>query len=462
MLKNFQGNSDLSLIYNIDLVAGCRVFNFIRMEIYMKIRLKSFQEGLLFVLFAIMPFVDMYTGYFQNMRMHGFQTQIGQLYRVIFFVVMLYYVYQKFITSHPFLFVFTCYAFCIPVIYALRHKNIDGLTEDYSYILKVFMPLYIIYAIYDLSSRNLIKINFVDNVLEFWSWVYPLSLIIPRFLNLGFYHYFGNGGYKGFYYTTNDLNILLAVLYIFSFNKLSQNKNVRNAFKLLMMLVAVIFLGSKTSIIVLVVVTGVFIVKGINYRQFVEYLFASVIIVLMIGLAVYNLFEAQINAIFVRLRYFYAYYTGGKGGFLTFLMSERNLRISPAFKYWYGGKNAVFNFLFGVGKYQKCPNSSNIGKNAFSLIEIDFFDILFWFGSIFLVILVCYFIHFFVKYAKRTDEFEYKVMFIFIMLFSFFAGHIFISAMGGTMLGIVCARLKMDDNILNSRNGILCDTYQKD
>ena len=110
-------------------------------------------------------------------------------------------------------------------------------------------------------------------------------------------------------------------------------------------------------------------------------------------------------------------------GFFSFLLSKRNLRIKPGLDYWYNGTEGILNFILGVGKNTKCPNDS-ISANQFALIELDFFDCLFWFGIVVTIIVMIFYLSFFIRSLGKNDMFMEKVMFILVFCFSMIAGHV--------------------------------------
>lgn len=125
-----------------------------------------------------------------------------------------------------------------------------------------------------------------------------------------------------------------------------------------------------------------------------------------------------------------------QGGIITFLMSERNLRIVPTFQkniINVGTLQGIINFLFGIGRYQQVD--PNILR---TLIELDFFDTFYWYGILAAIIVFVTYISFFIIALKQKELFKYKLMFLIVFVFSMMAGHVWFSALSSQMLALIC------------------------
>lgn len=415
----------------------------------------SFKTGyILYDLLLLMPFVDMITGYAFNLNMNGIITYIGQGYRIFIFLYMVCTLYcHKFSKKQLWLIIFTIFLFLLNLIQYIRFNG--SVIENFSYTLKLLLPVYLIYS---LSITSRYDKDIINRLLNVYSWIYPLSLVIPKILGIGFYisNYAFESGYKGFYYANNELNVILMVLFVYNFQKLYDNIIVReknskdihgingidftNLLKLFLIIFALLFIGSKTSILSLFIVCLAYLFKyeGLKYKL------KFILLLICLGLPgipfIGFILNSQINNIISRIIYSYNRYVEIEG-FLSFLLSRRNLRIKPGFDFWYSdGYKGVLNFILGIGKSTKCPNDG-ISANQFALIELDFFDCLFWFGIVTVCIIIVFYLSFFIKSLKVRDLFMEKVMFLFVFSFSMIAGHVMMSANSGTIFAIITADL---------------------
>ena len=155
------------------------------------------------------------------------------------------------------------------------------------------------------------------------------------------------------------------------------------------------------------------------------------------------IFSKQINEMNQRFNYFYRTLTKN-GGILTFLMSERNIRIAPAFEknvIDVGMPQGIINFMFGVGRYQQVdPNVLR------TLMELDLFDTFYWYGFITAFIIFKKYVGIFVHTLKTKSIFQYQLMFCIVFAFSMIAGHVWYSALAGQVLALVCVGLLTSKN----------------
>lgn len=407
-------------------------------------------RSILYYLLMLMPFVDMVTGYALNTNMTGVVTRLGQFYRIIMFIYLIH-----IITTHKFkknvilLILLTLYTFTLVLINYLRFQG--DVIENASTTLKLILPMYLVYGIYSISQH---EHRFVETVFDAYAWIYPLSLVIPRVLGLGYYmgNYVFESGYKGFYYANNELNVILVVLFVFCCQKVYDDIlgkeresrivkiNIYNIIKLQLIVVALILIGSKTSILVIVIVCLAYLFRSEEIKRKIK----SVGIFLSIGVGsifcITMMLNDQINNMALRIIYMYNRYAVSSG-FATFLFSKRNLRIEPGVEYWYkNSSEGLWNFLFGIGKDTKCPNNS-ISTSPFSLIELDFFDCLFWFGIFAACIVLLFYLSFYFSSLRERGLFMEKLMFILVFLFSMTAGHVLTAANSGVVFAIVTAEL---------------------
>lgn len=404
-------------------------------------------NDLLYYILLLMPFVDLMTGYAFNEGITGPITYLGQIYRILTFLYLFCLLFtRKLKKKHLWLLLFTVYVFSLIFVNYVRFQG--SMIENFSYTLKLLLPMYLVYGLYQTAQDDQ---HTIERLFRSYSWIYPLSLVIPKVLGIGYSvtNYAFESGYKGFYYANNELNVILMVLFVYCFhvlyNKIMAHDqgtqvirlDIVHLIKLLLIVFALLLIGSKTSILAIVIVCLAYLFRNERFRYKLKFIgvFFTVGLVGIAGVAI--LLSDQITNMAQRLVYSYNRYVSA--GFITFLLSKRNLRIEPGVDYWYrNGPEGLFNFLFGVGKDTKCP-TDGIRVDAFAMIEMDFFDCMFWFGVIAACIVMLFYLHFFLKSIKRNGLFMEKTMFLLVFCFSMIAGHIMTSANSGTILALVTA-----------------------
>ncbi len=394
------------------------------------------QDWLLYLLLLVMPFVDMLTGAILNAGSDHILGKLGQVYRIVFWLYLVYILFWEHrFKNTGWLAAFTLFLFALVGVYYFRFGSspiVNG-----SYALKLLFPIYLTYGLAYRENQG----RFVPKaVFEVYAWVFPLSMLIPRLLGLGYYNYFNESGYKGFYFANNEVNVILVVLFVYCLKKAIDKFSIVGVVQLLLCTGALLLIGSKTSILVIPLALFSFLFIP-NRTPMQKKLIKRLLIYGSMAL-LFILFIMLEQVIYIAERFVkqLVLYDGYQGGFLTFLLSERNLRIWPAAEHWFlQDPNGLVNFLFGIGKAEKCPADSIYG--LYSIIELDLFDGLFWFGLIAIGTVLGFYLTVFIRTLKSQQLFREKIMFCLVILFSMLAGHVLMSANAGTMLGIVTARL---------------------
>lgn len=396
-------------------------------------------ESKIYWIFIISLIVDNLNG-FLLLNDIDLPISIGQMYRYIMILFFLYYIIssknQKTLVK---ILVSIVYLTLLSILYFIEHTAINGLVMDVTYIIKLIFPFIIISALYLLNKEKQVTSNAIERIFKTFSIFAPLTLIIPRVLNIGFDAY-DLGGYKGFYFANNEINVLLVCTFIYSMDQLYQNKKIKDVFVTIINAGALFLIGSKTSIIVIGITLLIYIFKFRKNKKWLLGIVITSIIVAIIGSIV---FFDQIQEMIIRFTYFYTTLSKN-GGILSFLMSNRNLRIIPAFQDNILNIDiiqGIINFLFGIGRYQQVdPNNLN------TLMELDLFDTLYWYGFITAIVVLKKYLQPIIKSIKIKGIFKYKLMFFVVFAFSMIAGHVWYSALAGGVIALINAMLLMKTN----------------
>lgn len=360
---------------------------------------------------------------------------IGQIYRYFMLVFFLYYILASKKTKVLYkLMIGTGYLMLVIFIHFIEFYSVDSLIMDVTYAIKLLLPFIIIYFFYTLTKQNVITSNVIEKIFDSLSIIAPLTLIIPRILNVG-YDAYDLGGYKGFYYSNNEINVLLVCTFIYAMDKIYKKRNMFNMVIMILNIIALFLIGSKTSIFVIGIVILVYIFKIRKNKK----IFFGAIILVILGIWIGSyIFANQVSEMMQRFTYFYTTLVE-EGGVLTFLMSKRNLRVVPTFQKnvlnveWIQG---IINCLFGIGRYQQVNP-----KVLDTLMELDFFDTFYWYGAITAIIVIKEYLAIFIRNYKTKETFQYKTMFIIIFAFSMIAGHVWYSALAGSIFALVASMI---------------------
>ncbi len=375
----------------------------------MTIKLKLNNYGFVLVMLALCPIMDNINGF---MLLNGNNANISSLYKSIIMLICVCLLWNHGKLNKKILKEFTGIGILLlfSLLWAFIKDN-SSLGYNINILVKLLMP-YVVYAY--LSKKNNENIK---KVLAFFSWFYPLSLIVPSILNVGFFTYGGTlFGNKGFYYAGNEISAVMIIIFAYSLQNCLDEHSSKNIINLLINIFATVFIGTKAvyfAVIIISIITAVFSIKTKN--GMVKIILMSILLILFAGIILYlerDLFIELIDAWTWRFNN----YIRGKyeNEFLSFLLSTRNIKLSKAFSVYYS--QGIMGILFGTGSYTFAVKNSLV-------VEMDFFDLLFWQGLIFGLYLVRKLFGFIKKQWNIFRPCE-KGLILTIVFLSFLSGHV--------------------------------------
>ncbi len=375
----------------------------------------SFDKMILLIV-AFIPIVDTLNG----MLIKGSGISgIGILYRAIFFLIIIFYQLIEPVSKH-FVFLIINFFIFIFVQYVVSGRYA---VESIELTVKMFTPIFMITAFKRMLVKRAVNISDINKLFEWLSIAFPLTIIIPYGLHLGYSTYANNIGYKAFYYATNEISFAIVVMIIYLWSRLKISLNCKYILLYFMNSICCLLIGSKIAIGMLVVFTFLLVkenimLKGNKIKTSRLLIVAGVIASIILAVVYY---QQEIIKVINR----WTYLQGKAINNINFFTSGRVGFLSEGFiKY----KNiGLLHQLFGWGL--------GGGNNGMGLIEMDFFDLLFSCGVLGTInIILIYYILLRYNYKKSKES-----LFIILICFtlSFLGGHVLFTGLGGMMLGLV-------------------------
>lgn len=388
----------------------------------------SKNKGLLLLLLLITPIIDNINGWF--ILNHGATgISIGTFFRILiilYCVAISYRVKRYFITIYLLLY--------FPIIAFLKGMYEGDIINNLTYAMKWVMVALITIALFYEANQNKEIVNEINKIINFWSWVVPGMLIFEYIFNIGNKSYW-NAGFKGLYYSTNDLAYVLIILFIYSAYQLIYHFKIIWVILVTLNGSAILILGTKSSLFFAVFTLLLLFLVNSNSPF-------AVVKKLLFGVAIYVILHFLIKIMgqnindFVQ-RYSNMWLNSQNGGglcdtFINFATSGRTQRISNSLAQINNG-SFMFNFLFGWIK----PDNSNV-------VEMDLYDLFFQYGCIgFSIFMWFYFSFANLKYKKN---FILKYIMIVSWIYAFLAGHVISGAFSGTMFAMVYFLFSKNNN----------------
>ena len=264
-------------------------------------------------------------------------------------------------------------------------------------------------------------------------WALILTLLIniaSSYLGIGFFSY-GKYGAKGFLYGGNAASsvIVICASYLLT---VCYRRSVYLFFTAFIFLFSIaLIMGTKSGILGVLVCAFLVMMLNLNAKTLLVFLTVITAFGVLVVVQLDNLLN---SAIVDRLIYFY-----NSGGLERALLSGREDKFRLIMPLFLSGNIAYL--LFGVDR-------SVLLKLPDPVIELDFFDMLVFFGTPFTVLILCLYFAIFVRlFMHRSDAVVQACIISIITLFlvSSIAGHVIfngiVTPIWGTLIGFGLARV---------------------
>lgn len=375
-------------------------------------------RGLYFA-FLVLPLIDSLNGCLNNGGNEGVLS-VGALYRSVIILYSVFAILRDGVPKRTLVVLASCVCLIIlPHVCDLINVEFLSLT------VKTVLPILCIEVLIKKWSVGEINEAWVEKLLSGWSALFPLVIIVPLVLGLGFQTYgSGGAGYKGYFYAQNDLCFALSVLFFFSFGRVVRNITLSNVIKLLSLGLCIVLLGMKSGYFMLVISILYWLVQGDASSKTKSVIFS--VTVLLGALFLWLVFSSP-NSILERWKYF----SNASDSFLSFFSSGRIERIPQAALSLSGSDIGSTWILFGSGTLY----GSFIAP--YGLVEMDPFDLFFQYGLVGLAFFAFYYGRFLICRLPRDRRF-YRLALIMALTMSLLAGHVLNSALSSMVFAVLC------------------------
>lgn len=379
----------------------------------MSITISKNINKLFLLMIAIFPVIDSINGYL----VRTFDFSIGTIYKAIcIFILFLYWFIHS--TSKTLIVKLICiigYIIC-SVGLNILFNGPEQLLADM--VVKLSFNIVFFCLIKEFINKNFIDKSLLKKVMTIQSTLIILVLLIPYILGIGYTSYSGGLGYKGFFYSHNELNATLLILFYFCLGNINLKKEKYYIVLSILLGICLFLMSSKSSMIGCIAGVCIYAISQIkNLKK--DYINKKVIGLIALGtIIIICIIAPFIESFIVRQKVLFSNFSGD---ILSTLTSGRNLFVINAWDTLINSGSFVIKLIVGNGFV------SNI------LIEMDFIDLFFYLGSIG-VIGGAYFIYKMLLYTKRNCKKNYLRLFglVVIIAFSFFTGHILFTATAST------------------------------
>lgn len=389
---------------------------------------KNLTHAELLTLFLILsPFFDVFNGW---LMMNGKAGNVSASYKIVVLAYIFMIIKNR--MNKKLLVFILLLAFGAAAQRLLFSMDTAFNVNDY---IKLLFPLFLLFVLKELRETE--RICCIHSVLDFYSWFYPASILIPTVLGIGFHTYgTDNFGFKGFYYAGNELAGVMLIVLAYTIQSYLNGYTHKNLIRMLLMAFTSMIIGMKSLYIGTAVLAVIYIAQLLKRKKTVLWFIPAVVAAVAILAFIVN---SDFMKEFIRVQKVrFTYRISGKyeNEFLAFMLSGRNDTVIKSFKgLWkYGGINGV---LWGIG-------IDKITAVAGKITEMDFFDLFLWNG---LFVAVGYFYLLWTELLKdwrRIGHFE-QIGILLMIAFSFLAGHVFYAPSVMIPFVLVCMDYKFDN-----------------
>lgn len=388
-------------------------------------------------LLVILPIMDSLNGLINGGGNEN-GLSLGIVYRLV--IIMISIIYWCFYGINKKSLIYLPFVFIYLLISAMR--STDYGTTYIILLFKLVLPIIVIETIRSLYVNKKFDNKTVNFIMNSWLFLFPLTMIIPYFLGIGFSTYGDStnitqqaqAGFKGLYYAQNDISYVIDILYLYVINKISIHTKTLYIIEYIVVLIVSLIMGLKGNYLIIIVVTVYYIFKGSKNSKSKLQKFVLLLMVIVGIAAIFAFFMNDLNNIIQRWQYFY-----NKNGFLSFFTSTRSDRVMPTYN-WLFETSGIRGLLFGTGY------NYTIMIPIFKFVEMDIFDILFQLGFVGVILIYGY--YFSIYFQNKRINF-YSGAFLLTILISTLSGHVFETALSGVFFAVICAGL-----IVNSNNNL--------
>lgn len=399
------------------------------------------QKTVIFYFLLITAMIDIINGLCLSIFSDS-NFSFGQVFRLFFCLMLILSIilYKDKSNRKMFLFIIIAYYLINTLIGGYLDSSSKVIFSDLINVFKLFLPMLIIVACYELNQVGKFSIDYCNKIIEFNTVIVTTSLIIFKIFNIGYHSYNDEIGFRGLYNSTNELSIVISVMYVFVLDKIYNVRIIQKkwSYKSILLLfisiVALLLTGSKTGIGVIIVISIIYLIKMIANKKNKHKIMQTIVLLIIIFIIlfiIYNVYNAEILSIIAREQYFY-----NSRDLFSFILSDRNSLLSEVWGNQVSGKANLIRILFGFRNFSAVDTT-------FVNIELDGFVLFINYGVIGFIMIILFYLSLFAKSWKIKDKkiYPYKLAYIMITLFSLLAGHVMFGAFAGTFLAIVAVPL---------------------
>lgn len=378
-----------------------------------------------YIFFYLVPFFDSLTGFFIKFHIMG-EASLGSPSQIIKFVLWILFFTgfvkhgnRKEILSFVFLILF--YSIFESVVAICCNSSLYAFLYGLLNIFKISY-LWLFYLFFNQLIKNkYLTIEVLLNLFKVNGLICVTLIFITTVLHINLSTYeTGNFGSKGLFPSGNGISLYIGAISFLTLILAKKQGGLKNYLQALYMIVGSSIIGTKASII--------FLILNLLYFCFCVIKHGKILVLVLFVLLIiknFSLFEKMFDVIIYRFK--------NKGNVFTFIMSSRDAFVKGAFEQFYTEGILSLRIFFGLGAFLsfRLPNTTE----PFDTLENDVFDIFFMYGILGLVFYFSVILKTFFTFLK-SKHLEWILFSSAVFVYSIIAGHSVFNQTSGILLAL--------------------------
>lgn len=381
------------------------------------------------------PFIDFINGFMVFILKYD-GISVGQVIRMIFLPINLVILFK--IDVKKFVFIGLLSIFIIFQIFLnLILGNIYSLAmiiQELVFDAKFIYGISIIILMISVIKKKIIFCKDISIYAINSVYILSMLLVISTILNLNVSSYGGQAGSRGLFMEINSITATLLVGFGLQLNIYFRNLyKLKEFLKSIIILIAIFMLGTKAALLFSLILLTYFILRELASKKIFNIMASISVLVFSLNLIKYYIFYGSGIQIMNRMIYFY-----NNMDIISFLLSGRNQTLINIYEYW---SSNIKNIVVGTG-YIDGSNKIKYLINGRGSLEMDFFDVYYFWGIIIGSLILIFIIKNSLKAFKnlvlsKNKELKcYGLNLLVIIICTALGGHVIFSPLASMFLGI--------------------------
>lgn len=369
------------------------------------------------------PFFDVITSFSIHYLSKSMPVILGIKFLFLIFLLFLNFHYRD-RKSIFYSFLMGIYFVCFFLL-MWKEKGTGSFFLEAQNLFRTFYFPFVFLFLFSLQKRGIFQIQ--SRYFSYILYIYLFFLIIPHLLHLDFSSYaYSKEGSLGWFYSTNEIGGILALLGPFLLSYLATQKWIVRIFSFAFYVCGILVIGTKVPILAFLITIFLFFVRFV-WRLYKKREWKKIIgtmgvaLVSVIGFSLVLLNSSFYQNIKIHLEFLEIHELSDLFTFHHidhFIFSERLSFLQSTNEVY--ANSTFMNKCLGIGIVEFQENEPISQK----MIEMDYFDIFYHYGIIGTLL---FFLPFFLVPLRRKYLFEEKISILLAFLLALFSGHILVS-----------------------------------